>query len=135
MSIYNDPEMRALELALKRGKLWGNILYDQEMAAKARETSEERSMRQKKASENVEELLKKANIEKKKGKFVNTRTGTLKKIAKKCKWECKGEKCWARDGKACPYIHKGEPGWNEKTAVTKKGGKRNQRRSTRKTRR
>jgi hypothetical protein len=135
MSFLNSPEMKALESALKLGRGWGNILYDQEMASKPRETSKERAIRLKKASENMEELLKKANVEKKKSKFVNSRTGTLKKIAKKCKWECKGEKCWAHDGKACPYIHKGEPGWNEKTAVTKKGGKRNQRHSTRKTRR
>jgi hypothetical protein len=124
MSLFNDPTMRALENALKSGRGWGNIIYEEERAARAKETSAERVAREKKAAENTQELLQKANIAKKRTKFLNYRTGTLKKIAKKCKWQCMGEKCWAHEGKACPYIHKGDPGWNEKTAVTKKGGKR-----------
>ena len=40
-----------------------------------------------------------------------------KKIAKACKWHCQGEICWA-EGKSCPFIHKGNKGWNAATKKT-----------------
>jgi hypothetical protein len=78
-------------------------------------------------------MRKAANVEKKKAKFVN-RKGQLTKIAKQCKWECKGEKCWAHEGKACPYIHKNQKGSNQAHAVSLKKAKGGARKTLRKRR-
>ncbi len=96
---------------------WGNILHKAEMEAREEETSEEKAKREAETAAKREAMAKAANIQKKGARFLNPRTGVLKRIAKMCKWECQGEKCWAHEGKTCPYIHKGEPGWNESKAV------------------
>lgn len=135
----SNYELEALEDALRKGyKRWGNYMYEYERIMNERMSPENRKAKEEKKKKEANEmkaLLNKAkaeeletakvkNVEKKKKKHFNTKTGTLKRIAKKCKWECQGEKCWAHNQKMCPYIHKGEPGWNESHAV-KKGGKRN----------
>ena len=98
---------------------WGNISYKAEQEALAKETPAEKAKREAEEAAKREAMEKSANIQKKKARHVNLRTGQLKKIAKMCKWECQGEKCWAREGSACPFIHKGEAGWNESKAVAK----------------
>ncbi len=143
-----DAEEKALWDAISRGKKWGNAWYQVEEEKKARETSAERRAREakekkdrnaldalvKKGEEEAKKAkdletkekeleAKKANVAKKKARHVNRASGTLKKIAKMCKWQCQGEQCWAHDSKVCPYIHRGEEGWNEKQAKKpKKGG-------------
>lgn len=138
----SDYELAALQNALNQGyKRWGNYMYEYDRIMEERMTPENRkAMEEKKKTEANEfkqmlnkakeedlEVAKAKNIAQKKKKHFNVKTSTLKRIAKLCKWECQGETCWARNQKMCPYIHKGEPGWNEKHGV-KKGGKR---RSTR----
>jgi len=147
--LLSDPETAALYNAISRGKRWGNAYYQVEEEKKAKETSAQRRAREAKekaaraeyeailkkgeeeakkakalAEKEVELEAKKANVAKKKARHLNRVTGTLKKIAKMCKWQCQGEQCWAHDSKVCPYIHRGEPGWNESKAVKKpkKGG-------------
>ena len=44
-----------------------------------------------------------------------------RKIFKLCKWDCAGEICWSKDV-ACPFIHKGQAGYNEAVAFAKKTG-------------
>ena len=123
-----NAELAALEKALAKDKIsWGDFEYYRELLGQEKETSAERRAREEKKVANTEAFHKEANIQKKKAKFVNKK-GVLKKIAKKCKWECQGEKCWAHNAHACPYIHKGEPGWN-KTHSVKKGGKRTTRKA------
>jgi len=147
--LRGDPETAALFNAISRGARWGNAVYRMEEEKKARETPAERRAREAKekaaraeyeaivkkgeeAAKKAKELAekeadleaKKANVAKKKARHVNKATGTLKKIAKMCKWQCQGEQCWAHNQKVCPYIHRGEAGWNESKAVRKpkKGG-------------
>jgi len=55
-------------------------------------------------NEKLEQMIA-ANIQKKATVYRG------KKIAKPCKWHCQGETCWA-EGKSCPFIHKGNKGWN-----------------------
>jgi hypothetical protein len=117
LQFKNDPKMRELMESLKYGgKKWGNIIYEEELEAKARETPAERTAREEKAAANFLTMRMAGNVSKKKAQFM-TKTG-LRHIAKKCKWECQGEKCWAHDAHTCPFIHKGEPGWNKNTAVS-----------------
>ena len=113
------------EALLAEGRSWGNVMYLSELELDKGKSSGERRAKAAANAAQVEAMRVAANIEKKKAKFVN-RKGQLTKIAKQCKWECKGEKCWAHEGKACPYIHKNQKGSNEAHAVTlkKKGGKR-----------
>ena len=129
-----SPRIIALQEALlAQGRGWGNVVYLAEQEVERSKSSAERKAKANANAAAIEKMMKDADIEKKKAKFVN-RKGQLKKIAKMCKWECKGEKCWAHNGNACPYIHKNQKGSNENHAVTlkKKGGsKRSTRRSTR----
>jgi hypothetical protein len=113
------------EALLAEGRSWGDVVYLAEQEVERGKSSAERKAKAEANAAATESLMKAANIEKKKAKFIN-RKGQLTKIAKKCKWECKGEKCWAHNAKACPYIHKNQKGSNEAHAVTlkKKGGKR-----------
>jgi hypothetical protein len=132
----NSPSIIALQEALlAQGKRWGNVMFIAEQEVERRKTPAQRESNTLAKAEATETRMKAANIEKKKAKFVN-RKGQLTKIAKQCKWECKGEKCWAHEGKTCPYIHKNQKGSNEAHAVTLKrsGGKRRLTRKTRKTR-
>ncbi len=69
----------------------------------------------------LEQAIKK-HVAKQFHRYTNKNTKVLIKIAKKCKWECQGEKCWAHNAKACPFIHKGDPGWDEKSAVPLSAG-------------
>ncbi len=69
----------------------------------------------------LEQAIKK-HVAKQRHRYTNKNTQVLIKIAKKCKWECQGEKCWAHNQKACPFIHKGDPGWDEKSAVPLSAG-------------
>jgi hypothetical protein len=118
-----NANLASLERLLKEDRIsWGDYEYYSEKLMKNKESSAERKAREAKAAAQNEDFRKKANIQKKQAKFVNKK-GVLKKIAKKCKWECQGEKCWAHEAHACPYIHKGDPGSN-KTHSVKKGGKR-----------
>lgn len=143
-----DAEEKALWNAISRGKKWGNAWYQVEQEKRERETSAERRTREakekkdrnafqaliKKSEEEAKKAkeleakekeleAKKANVAKKKSRHVNKASGTLKKIAKMCKWQCQGEQCWAHNSKVCPYIHRGESGWNESQAKKpKKGG-------------
>ena len=122
----NSEKIIALQEALlAEGRSWGNVMYLAELEVEKGKSSAERKAKANANAAAAEEMRKAANIEKKKAKFVN-RKGQLTKIAKQCKWECKGEKCWAHEGKACPYIHKNQKGSNEAHAVTlkKKGGNR-----------
>lgn len=151
-----DPELFALMQAINRGKKWGNVMYEYEQEKRAKETSGERRAREaieradrekmatmiKAAEEKEIEKAKQENAIKKKKRHVDKVTGELKRIAKMCKWQCQGEKCWAHNQKLCPYIHKGEPGWDESMPMPKSGKKkggastRKQRRNnSRKTRR
>jgi hypothetical protein len=156
-----DTDLLALMNAINKGRGWGDVMLDYNQYVKEHETSAERRVREKKERESKEKIaqleregkeraLQKAmeeNAEKKRKRHLDKKTGLLKKIAKRCKWQCKGEKCWAHNSKLCPYIHKGEPGWNEPSAVPKPGGKaagqgegggstrKQRRRSSRKTRR
>lgn len=123
-------ELDALNAALMAGKKWGNYTYEYENVERKYMSSAERKAlneKKKKSSNNFKSMMlntaKAKNIDRKKKKHFNAKTKTLKRIAKTCKWECDGEVCWAHEQKMCPYIHKGEPGWNAKTAV-KKGGAR-----------
>jgi hypothetical protein len=120
------------EALLAQGKTWGDVVYYAEKQVEKNMTNAQRTARAANTASKHESMMKAANVEKKKAKFVN-RKGQLKKIAKACKWECQGEKCWAHEEKACPYIHKNQKGSNKNHAVTlKKGGsKRSSRRSTR----
>lgn len=153
-----DPKTAALWQAISRGKRWGNAFYDVEMEARKHETAVQRRERlaqeakNRRELEKLEEQAKKRKAEaneaeakridavRKKARHVNKVTGELKKIAKMCKWQCEGEQCWAHDKKLCPYIHRGQPGWNESMAVKKpkKGGasytrrRKNRRNGTRK---
>ena len=137
-----DPKTAALWQAISRGKRWGNAFYDVEMEARKHETAVQRRERlaqeakNRRELEKLEEQAKKRKAEaneaeakridavRKKARHVNKVTGELKKIAKMCKRQCEGEQCWAHDKKLCPYIHRGQPGWNESKAVKKpkKGG-------------
>jgi hypothetical protein len=152
-----DPETHAIWDAISKGKRWGNAVTEVEERMKELETPSQKRKREakeaasRKALQNLEEQgrkrnaakakeaeeeAKKANVAKKKARHVNKITGELKKIAKMCKWQCQGEQCWAHDQKACPYIHRGEPGWNESMAVKKKkrgGGTCTRRRKQRRT--
>lgn len=117
---------------------WGNIVYMEEQAKRAKETPAEKAKREAAEAAKNLERRKAANIQKKKAAFMTMKG--LRKIAKACKWECQGEKCWAHEAKTCPFIHKGEPGWNEKSAVPKSssaaagsGSGKKGRRSTRRT--
>jgi hypothetical protein len=120
------------EALLAQGKSWGDVVYYAEKQVEKNMTNAQRNAKAANTASKHESMMKAANVEKKKAKFVN-RKGQLKKIAKACKWECQGEKCWAHEEKACPYIHKNQKGSNKNHAVTlKKGGsKRSSRRSTR----
>ncbi len=134
-------ELEALNEALRKGhKRWGNYQYELDQIMEERMSpSEKRKLAEsrKKNANNMkarinrakaeeENAAKAANLERKKKKHFNAKTQTLKRIAKMCKWECQGEKCWAHEQKMCPYIHKGEPGWNAEAALKKKrGGRRN----------
>jgi hypothetical protein len=102
-----DFELHELDEALMSGRMrWGNYsyLYERLMNQKLSSTERER-LQKEKANLNLA-LRKRANMEKKRAKHFNNRKGTLKRIAKLCKWECQGEKCWAHNSKMCPYIHK-----------------------------
>jgi hypothetical protein len=157
--LREDPETAALFNAISHGARWGNAVYRIEQEKKERETSAERRVREakeKSAREEFEAFMKKADLElegkkaaskkvdeeeakkmnvaKKKSRHVNKASGTLKKIAKMCKWQCTGEQCWAHNQKVCPYIHRGEPGWNESHSVKKpkRGGASRRTRKNRK---
>lgn len=39
------------------------------------------------------------------------KNGTLKKIARKCKWHEQGKTCVCHQAGVCPFIHKGDPAW------------------------
>ena len=122
----NSEKIIALQEALlAEGRTWGNVMFYGEQELERGKSSAERKAKAAANAQAAEAMRVAANIEKKKAKFVN-RKGQLTKIAKQCKWECKGEKCWAHEGKACPYIHKNQKGSNEAHAVTlkKKGGNR-----------
>jgi hypothetical protein len=112
-ALKKDPTLKAFEDFLKKGYSWGDYAFMENQKM----TSAERAEKKKKGEEEVTAMRKNANLKKKKSLYVNSR-GTLKRIAKKCKWECAGEKCWAHEKKACPFIHKGENGYNN----AKKGG-------------
>ena len=121
------------EALLAEGRTWGDVMFYGEQELERGKSSAERKAKTAANARAAETMRKAANIEKKKAKFVN-RKGQLTKIAKQCKWECKGEKCWAHEGKACPYIHKNQKGSNESHAVTmkRKGGvRRTKKRMTR----
>jgi hypothetical protein len=123
----NDPKMAALARAFTGPRKWGNIWYEFEKAELNALSAAEREKLEKArknklvafAKAGEEAVLEKRiaeNVESKRRRFTNKK-GALKKIAKMCKWECQGEKCWAHGAKTCPFIHKGEPGWNERSAV------------------
>lgn len=117
------------EALLAEGRTWGDVMFYGEQELERGKSSAERRAKAAANAQASETMRKAANIEKKKAKFVN-RKGQLTKIAKQCKWECKGEKCWAHEGKACPYIHKNQKGSNQSHAVTlkkAKGGARKKR--------
>jgi hypothetical protein len=146
--IRADPETAALYNMISRGAKWGNAVYRVEEAKKAAESPAERKARlaeEKKRRAELDAMIKrgeeekkkamemntkekeldarKANVAKKKARHVNKFTGTLKKIAKMCKYECNGEECWSHSSGVCPYIHRGQSGWNEsKAKKPKKGG-------------
>lgn len=157
--LREDPETAALFNAISRGARWGNAFTRVEQEKKEHETSAQRRMREAKekaARSEFEDFMKKAeaeldakkaeskkvdeeeakkmNVAKKKARHVNKATGTLKKMAKMCKWQCVGDQCWAHNKKVCPYIHRGEPGWNESHAVKKpkRGGASRRTRKNRK---
>ena len=116
LQFKNDPKMLEMVESMKYGgRKWGNIIYAEEEEAKSRETPEERAAREAKLSEKFLKIQMEGNIAKKKARFV-TKTG-LKKIAKACKWECEAGGCWAHTEGACPFIHKGNKGSSESTAV------------------
>ena len=121
------------EALLAEGRTWGDVMFYGEQELERGKSSGERKAKAAANAQAAEAMRVAANIEKKKAKFVN-RKGQLKKIAKMCKWECQGEKCWAHEEKACPYIHKNQKGSNENHAVTmkRKGGvRRTKKRMTR----
>lgn len=146
--LKSDPETAALYNAISRGAKWGNAFYRVEEAKKASETPAQKRAREaeeKKRSDELQAMIKKgdeekkkamelnkkekelearkANVAKKKARHLNKATGTLKKIAKMCKYECNGEECWSHSSGVCPYIHRGQPGWNNtKAKKPKKGG-------------
>lgn len=41
---------------------------------------------------------------------IHVKQGELQKIAKQCKWHCKGHTCWAHTEGTCPYLHKKKNG-------------------------
>jgi hypothetical protein len=117
------------EALLADGRTWGDVMFYGEQELEKNRSSAERRAKAAATVAANEAMRVAANIEKKKAKFVN-RKGQLIKIAKKCKWECKGEKCWSHAAKVCPYIHKNQKGSNEAHAVTlkkAKGGARKKR--------
>ena len=114
------------EALLAEGKSWGDVMFEAEQELSKNMSNEQKAKNvAKKAAENLKFRIQ-ANIQKKTAKFISARTGVLTKIAKKCKWECKGEKCWAHSAHTCPYIHKNQLGSNSAHAVSmkKKGGRR-----------
>lgn len=82
-----------------------------------RKKKEAQNRLQKAEAESLE-AKKAANLLKKTTKYVS-KEGTMKKIAKPCKWECMGEKCWAKEEGACPFLHKGDPGFSKNKPVPK----------------
>ena len=117
------------EALLADGRTWGDVMFYGEQELEKNRSSGERRAKAALNAAAAETMRVAANVEKKKAKFVN-RKGQLTKIAKKCKWECKGEKCWSHAAKVCHYIHKNQKGSNEAHAVTlkkAKGGARKKR--------
>lgn len=123
----NDPELAALAKAFDGPRKWGNIWYEYEQAQMAKLSEKEREKLEKARKNKLSAFMKMGeeatlekriseNIAKKQREYTNN-SGALRKIKKKCRWECKGEKCWAHSAKTCPFIHKGQPGWDEKSAV------------------
>jgi hypothetical protein len=121
------------EALLDEGRTWGDVMFYGEQELEKNRSSAERKAKANANARAAETMRKAANVEKKKAKFVN-RKGQLTKIAKQCKWECKGEKCWAHEGKACPYIHKNQKGSNQAHAVSLKKAKGGARKTLRKRR-
>jgi hypothetical protein len=121
------------EALLDEGRTWGDVMFYGEQELEKNRSSAERRAKANANARAAETMRKAANVEKKKAKFVN-RKGQLTKIAKQCKWECKGEKCWAHEGKACPYIHKNQKGSNQAHAVSLKKAKGGARKTLRKRR-
>ena len=121
------------EALLAQGKSWGDVMFEAEQQLSKNMSNEQKAKNAaKKVNQNLNFRIK-ANIQKKSAKFVSARTGVLAKIAKKCQWDCKGQKCWAHSAHVCPYIHKNQPGWNIAHAVTmkKKGVQRGETRRRR----
>jgi hypothetical protein len=124
------------EALLAEGHTWGDVMFLSEKEIEKNMTNAQKKATANAANANALKLRMAANIEKKKAKFMSSRNGELKKIAKQCKWECQGEVCWAHSAKTCPYIHKNQKGSNKTHAVAlKKNGGRRTRRNRRDSRR
>ena len=118
------------EALLSEGYTWGDVMaMSEEQIKKNMSNANKKAAANAAAATNFKRRVN-ANIEKKKARYMSSRTGELKKIAKMCKWECKGEKCWAHSAKTCPWIHKNQLGSNSTRAVSlkKKGGNLTRRR-------
>lgn len=114
-SILNDEIREAREMHEREAEAKRIRAEIEELDRKKKEAQE----RLRKAEAESLEAKKAANLLKKTTKYV-TKEGALKKIAKPCKWECQGEKCWAKEEGACPFLHKGDPGFSKNKPVPKK---------------
>lgn len=113
-SILNDEIREAEEMHAREAEAARIRAEIEELDRKKKEAQE----RLRKAEAESLEAKKAANLLKKTTKYVS-KEGTMKKIAKPCKWECMGEKCWAKEEGACPFLHKGDPGFSKNKPVSK----------------
>ena len=113
-SILNDEIREAREMHEREAEA---DRIRAEIAELDRKKKEAQARLQKAEAESLE-AKKAANLLKKTTKYVS-KEGTMKKIAKPCKWECMGEKCWAKEEGACPFLHKGDPGFSKNKPVSK----------------
>ena len=113
-SILNDEIREAREMHEREAEA---DRIRAEIAELERKKKEAQARLQKAEAESLE-AKKAANLLKKTTKYVS-KEGTMKKIAKPCKWECMGEKCWAKEEGACPFLHKGDPGFSKNKPVSK----------------
>ncbi len=113
-SILNDEIREAQEMRNREAEAARIKAEIAELDRKKKEAQE----RLRKAEAESLEAKKAANLLKKTTKYV-TKEGAMKKIAKPCKWECAGEKCWAKEEGACPFLHKGDAGFSKNKPVPK----------------
>lgn len=113
-SILNDEIREAREMHEREAEAERIRAEIKELDRKKKEAQ----ARLQKAEAESLEAKKAANLLKKTTKYVS-KEGTMKKIAKPCKWECTGQKCWAKEEGACPFLHTGDPGFSQNKPVSK----------------